>query len=226
VIDWVIELKDEIIENYKKIRDDALEPFRVFFEETLPAAGNAFRNKFNEIMSWLQTNVRDPIVAFIDGPLTDLGDMFRDTLTNALNTFKVNVLDPLASGFDSVKSAVNRLWTWIGTLKDRLLAFPFKLLQGLMGRSPSPLAVGINSASQAMKNMATTALPQIQKQLVMMQSAGLVSSPVVQAPSVMAGSSSSQSVNVNMGGVNITSAMDEAVFEARVKNIVQKSLRL
>lgn len=227
VITWLKNLKDEAITAYEEWRDNALEPFRKFFEETLPNAGQAFRDKFQEIMNWLQTNVRDPILDFVNTELENLRKMFADTLTEAIETFRTVVLEPLAVGIDAVKDAANRLWQKIKDLRDRLLAFPFHLLELLSGRSPSPLAIGIESASKAFKKLAAEALPLVNKQLLLMQASGFAASPVVAAPSVSPQTlSSSQAVNVNMGGVNIMSGMDEAMFEARVKNIVQKSLRV
>jgi hypothetical protein len=64
-------------------------------------------------------------------------------------------------------------------------------------------------------------LPELAKSFSSLQ--GGVSSPVTTAPSVVGGST--QSLMVQMGGVNITNGMDDAMFEQRVINIVKKGLR-
>jgi hypothetical protein len=220
-----VEMKDNLITAYIEFRDQALEKLRIFFAETLPEAWQTFKDKVAEVWGWIETNFIEPLRNFINTELTDLKEMFDTALTNAINTFKVNVLDPLVAGFDALKDAASKLWDKIVKVKDTLLLFPWKLLQLLSGGSPSPLSIGVDYAAKSFEKLAKVSLPQVNKQLVMMQSAGLSSAPLVNAPAVMGGSSSSQSVSVQMGGVNITSGMDEALFEARVLNIVQKGLR-
>jgi tape measure domain-containing protein len=218
---WIDDLVADIISNYENLRDRALEKWRKFFSETLPEAGDTLRTKFNELMAWLQTNVRDPIVNFIEGEIEDLRAAFAETLTNAIETFRTNVLDPLSIGFTNIKDAASRLWDKIIEVKNALLAFPFNLLKMLSGGSPSPLSIGIDFAAKSMEKMARKSLPELAKSFSSLQ--GGVSSPVTTAPSVVGGST--QSLMVQMGGVNITNGMDDAMFEQRVINIVKKGLR-
>jgi hypothetical protein len=221
--DYFQGLSDDLVG--KSIVPDMMDSMYDIIIDTLDDIGIDWESGWQTVIDFFNTTFVDPLLEAVDGALTDAKTFFEVDLANALSNFKNNILDPLARGLDSVSTAINNMLGWIGSLATAVRNFDIGALAALIGLSPSPLAIGVQTASDAMKDMARTAMPQLNRQMLMMQSAGLSAAPLVNAPAVMAGGSSSRSVNVDMGGVSISNGMDEAMFEARVKHVLHKSLK-
>jgi tape measure domain-containing protein len=195
--------------------------YKIWDDYIAPALENG-KGKANDLWNELIT-LKEKAIELKDKALVTLRDFIADKLQPVLDPFHT-AMDGIASGINSARVAVSNFLGWLQGLIDKLNQVPWGSLKTLVGLSPSPLSIGIDYASKSMKKMASSAVPQLAKSLNTLDAMSAISAPVSMAPMAM-GAGMSRTVNVQMGGVSIANGMDEAMFEAKVKRIMVKSLR-
>jgi len=133
-----------------------------------------------------------------------------------LNTWRTTVIEPLATAFDWLKGALKDAHAWLGTLLEAIRTANMSKIKDLIGRSPSPLAIGIQTAADAMERMARVSMP--------MFNAAMLSTPSMTPAYGGVGGSTynnqrSMSANFN---TTISNGMGEAEFTAKVRRVMAK----
>jgi len=144
----------------------------------------------------------------------------EDGLGPILQWFKDEVIDPLATGIDTMYQALKNSDTWLGNLIKRIEGMGpgfWDKIKFLVGQSPSPLAIGIQTAADAMERMARVSIPQLQGAMTF-QPAGMGSSfrP--------AGSVTNQTANSFSFDTTVNSGIDAVAFEAMILRTVRRAL--
>jgi hypothetical protein len=221
--DWILQflgLKKELVG--ESIVPDMMSDMYDIITDWMEDIGIDWEASWQAIIDFFTTTFVDPLLEAVDGALTDAKTFFEVDLANALSNFKTNILDPLARGLDSVSTAISNMLTWVGNLATAVRNFDIAALLALIGLSPSPLAIGIDYATDAMQRMTRVGIPPLRREMEALGSAYMVSQVAAQP----AAGGASNTVSVDMGGVNISNGMDDAMFEARVLNIMKKGLRV
>ena len=149
-----------------------------------------------------------------------LGPMLGWLIDNFLNKFNEKI--------DNISRSIEGLTGILHKLAAAINALPLKKLDPITGNSPSPLAVGIETANAAMQKMDDLHMPRFRETLTKLPQVR----PLVQpsfggagfAPG-LAGVGADQSVSVSIQGVTINNGMDLAYFEDRVSKAVTRSTR-
>jgi len=144
----------------------------------------------------------------------------EEGLGGRLKKLKENFVDKLTEGFNSLKTALSGVHKFLSNLVDLLKSNNAKKAQAIwdawQGRSPSPMAIGIQTAADAMERMASTSLPRFQGALAFQPTA-------VGATYRPAGSVTNQSNTFNFNTTN-NSGIDQVAFEAMVMRTIRGAL--
>jgi tape measure domain-containing protein len=231
VIEFFEELKEKLIGN--SIITDMMDAIENKITETLNRITDFWKEKW-DALSTKAKETKDSIVEFATNLADSIKEKFeniRDDLSELgtkIDDFKTNALDALTSGLNSAKEAFDNIVGAIGGFISAVLAGDFRgaldIMKALIGKSPSPLAIGIQTASKAMKEMSTTALPKFTKEmnaLVAPLIAANITGARVTAPALVSAPAAVRGQSVSFGDTNIYTDMDAALFQARVLQIVR-----
>lgn len=208
VYDYVKEKIDEVRDTWGIVWDTISTKVSTIWETIKTVVSTAIQAVWQSL-----TDMYEDIKTAITGPLSDAWDAITDTLDD-WKTLGEDLIKGIISGIAAkaqgvINSIVAAIRAAIAAARRALAAF-------------SPSSVFIEIGAGMMEGLAlgvakTAAIPIAVTSEVMHR----VSAPALfQRPAMTMPVSSSRTVNVNMGGVNIYDRMSEAVFEARVRQIV------
>ena len=163
------------------------------------------------------TDMYDKIKSAVTKPLDDARQVVRNTIGDWISLGK-DMVGGIASGIrDKAQDVIN-------SIKDAIIAAIKRARALIAGFSPSRVFMDIGGSMMeglALGVAKTAAIPIAVTSEVMHR----ISAPALwQRPAMTMPASTSSTVNVNMGGVNIYDQMGAAVFEARVRQIMASSV--
>ena len=128
----------------------------------------------------------------------------KGSWTTAINSFKDNVLEPLAKAWDGITTAIGWVIQRVQDLIDKLKELD---LGDLMGNSPSPFELSLRGIASA--------LNKVNSELQSTATMGAMASA----------SAATVSTSVKFGDIHVNNGMDQAAFEARVRQIIAQAMR-
>lgn len=135
----------------------------------------------------------------------------------ALAELKATYIDPLTQSIDFLKGALESATTWLGNLLEKARTANLEKLKWLVGRSPSPLAIGAQTAADAIERLATVSIPKMNSALSYRQ-------PMAGGASFRPASHTTQQSNRFAFNTNVNSGMDQAMFEAAVMRVIRRAV--
>jgi hypothetical protein len=154
----------------------------------------------------------------ITGKMTDVNVNLATSINGAGGI--VAKFTDLAEGIKPAVTWTNNLYGALDRLATLLLSNRFDeamaALAGLMGSSPSPLAVGLQTAAQAMRNLTMNELPRL----------AAYSATPVSAPATVTAPVYSNSVNMTWGDTYVSNGMDAAMLRAMVQQAVNGAMAM
>jgi hypothetical protein len=142
-------------------------------------------------------------------------------LGKALIFFKDKILAPLKLGFESIEKVITSVKDLIGKLADKIMALDLSKLIPFIGSSPAPLAVGLMSINDALREMNSIRLPQFAQGIGGL-GGGFRPVAAGAGASTASTTNNNQSVTVNN---SVRSNMDLAAIQATVERTVVRILR-
>ena len=213
VEDWVVGLPEQISTlistGWDKLQEAISKTYDFISENVIPILTG--ETSLKEAFQQVKTYITDTLIPAITG---------EDGLGPILDWLKLQVIDPLTTGIDTMWNALKNAHTWLGNLIDKIKTMGSNVwdkIKFLVGASPSPLAIGIQTAADAMERMARVSIPQFQGALSF-QPAGMGSAfrP--------AGSVTNQTANSFSFDTTVNSGIDAVAFEAMVLRTVRRAL--
>lgn len=138
------------------------------------------------------------------------------------------LIDFAVKGLGALNTAGETLTGWLDTatiaidnLATAIRDFDWSRLWAIIGRSPSPLEIGIRGVTDAIRELNTVGLSRL---------GGLGSMAPAYAgmgagPQPIHTNYSTRSVEINMGGNTIQNGMDMAALEATIRRVIKQELR-
>ena len=149
--------------------------------------------------------------------------LLKEAFPTALELLKLQYVDPLVEGFENLKTALKEAHTWFGNLITKLtganMAKANKAMKWWRGESPSPMAIGIQTAADAMERMASVSLPKFSTAMAMAPAM----MPVMRNGGATNTYNNQRTANVTIP-TTINNGMDEAAFAARVRRVLRREM--
>lgn len=149
--------------------------------------------------------------------------ILEEAFPTALELLRIQYVQPFTDGINSMKEALKLAHQWLGNLVEKLQSSNAKrareLWRGWLGKSPSPMAVGISTAADAMERMASVSLPKLQMAMTGPRGAGAMGGSTFRP----AGNVTNNSNSFNFNTTN-NAAIDAVAFEASVLRVVRRAI--
>jgi hypothetical protein len=204
-------LSGEFTTTVTDLIDGALTDLKVMFIETLYSALESFKVfRLMELKDYIDGDLTTSINKLVDPTLTNLNNYIDGTLSDTVKTFTTPTMSNLTTAFNTLVISIN---TAIGRLPT--LGAQFSAIKNTVDSLTSSIRALID-AINAIPDIPSPKVPEKPAQAV----SGRVNAPLMGLG--LAGATNM--VNLNMGGVGIYNAMDEATFVARVEQAVRRAL--
>lgn len=176
---------------------------------------NVLQPALAEVWSFIQDNILpifQEISDFISstfGPtIQEIGDWIANTFINTWNNL-AKAIAAVVEWLDRVAEAIRNL----------------TLPSWLTSHSPTPFENGLRGISSALQELARTQLPKFRSELELSTVNGAQSMAGRSGGSTPSAINNSVSNTFNLGNNTLAGGMDLAVFESRVRNIIQSEMR-
>jgi len=230
VEDWVVGIPEKIgtmIANGWDLFKGALEAVWSYIETYVSPLLVTLRDV---VIETLKGKVLDLALAwFGEGGLLDglkqlkkfwdekLGPLMSEIWPKVVEAFRLQYLNPLIEGFNWFKEGLEKVNEILGKVLEKIRTANLKKMDALIGHSPSPLAIGISTAADAMERMAKVSLPQMNAAMGAYRGAGAATF----RPAGTTTNTTSNQFNFNS---SISSGIDQVSFEAMVMRTIRRAL--